>query len=117
MTVFLEAKGHAAPAKTWSDPKEKLYHQFLLESSRASSGLFYVIPGNAQEKCTECVARYFSSASNVVTGFILSEDILDLLAPNLLEVAVDELVRVSKGLQELRGYQIELCQQMPGGSG
>jgi hypothetical protein len=40
-------------------------------------------------------------------GYILWEDVLRVIAPDLLEVAVDELVHVSTGLRFLREWQKE----------
>jgi hypothetical protein len=111
LTVFLEAKGRAAPLRTWTDPKEKLYYRFLSESSVIDAGFFSVIPASLQAKCEKCLAQHFRSVPKVHSGFIVWEDVLEFLAPELLEVAVDELVHVSKGLQNLRAWQIERRQR------
>lgn len=103
--VFLEAKGRSTPPRTWTNPKEAIYYRFLREANVGKKGCCYVIPRSSEDSCRTCLAQYFQGQSDVCVGYILWEDFLPMLAPDLLQVAVDEMVRVIDGLRYLREWQ------------
>jgi hypothetical protein len=105
--ILLEAKAPGVSPGTWKDPKEKTYYQFLKDCSIAKTAFLYIVPGSAAPACEASLSWHFQSSSKVRAGYILWEDLLPCLAPFLLEVAVDELVRASRGLQRLRSWQQE----------
>jgi hypothetical protein len=105
--IVLEAKARGVSQSFWNDPKEKTYYQFLEDCSIARTAFFYIVPGSAAPACEPSLSRHFQSSSKVRVGYILWEDLLPCLAPFLLEVAVDELVRASRDLQRLRSWQQE----------
>ena len=107
LLVFLEAKGRSAPARTWSDPKERSYYRFLSRAAIPKRGLFYIIPACAATDCARCISQHFSTDPSLRVGFVTWEDLLPTLAPHLLHVAVDELVRATDGLRSLRQWQTE----------
>ncbi len=105
LSVLLEAKGRSAPRSTWTNPK-KTYYQLLVDSPvLRAAGFFFVIPRSMEMRCGECVEKHFPATDKVSTGYILWEDLLPSIDADLLHVAVDELVHVSKGLQVLREWQ------------
>jgi hypothetical protein len=105
--VLLEAKGRSAPAKTWTDPKERLYYRFLAEAEVEKKGLFYIVPRSSETDCSRCLSQHFQGHPEIQVGYILWEDLLPALAFDLLHVAVDEMVRVTDGLRCLRQWQRE----------
>ena len=107
MLILLEAKGRSAPVGTWTDPKERLYYRFLAEANVAKKGLFYIVPRSSETACSRCVSQHFQTHPEVQVGYVLWEDLLPAMAPELLLVAVDEMVRVTDGLRSLRQWQRE----------
>jgi hypothetical protein len=105
--VLLEAKGRSAPTKTWTDPKERLYYRFLAEAQVEKKGLFYAVPRSSETECSRCLSQHFQGHPEVRVGYILWEDLLPGLASDLLNVAVDEMVRATDGLRCLRQWQRE----------
>jgi len=105
--VFLEAKCRSTPAKTWSDPKERLSYRFLAEAKIEKKGLFYIVPRAWEVNCSTCLSQHFQDHPQVRVGYILWEELLPALASDLLHVAVDEMVRVTDGLRCPRQWQRE----------
>jgi hypothetical protein len=105
--ILLETKGRSASARTWTDPKERLYYRFLAEASVPKKGLFYIVPRSSEAECSRCLSQHFQGHRGVQVGYLLWEDLLPAIAPELLLVAVDEMVRVTDGLRCLRQWQRE----------
>ena len=105
LMILLEAKGRWVPTKTWTDPKERIYYRFLAESSISKKGFFYIIPKFVEADCTLCLSQHFQPSPQIRVGYILWENLLPLLDSELLEVVVDEMVRVSNSLRCLREWQ------------
>jgi hypothetical protein len=109
LLVLLEAKGRATQAKSWKDPKEQAYYHFLAQCTVARKGFAYVIPRAAEPSCEACIEKHFMSDPTI--RYLFWEDLLPLIAPALLEVAIDEQLRLGDGLRQLRRWQVAQRQQ------
>ena len=103
--LILEAKGGQLSDAVWRNPKELLYHRFLQACTTfKTKGLFYIVPGEAAEKCANCLRSQFPEDSSIAMGVLTWEGLLPMIYERLVETALDQVIREMEGLKCLRAW-------------
>jgi len=104
--ILIESKGGKLDLRTWIDPKELRYFQFLVKSAiPASKGLLYIVPGIYRSECERCLQTYFLSEPSIKVGLIVWEDLLEIIHDKLMGIAVDYILTTVEGIKDLRTWQ------------
>jgi hypothetical protein len=103
LLILLEAKSAQAPPKRGGRCKEDNYYDLLNEGSRPlERGLYYVVPQRSAPAFAACVAERFPATAAIQTGIMYWEDLLHLIADDLMGRAIGEILKITDGIQQLR---------------
>jgi hypothetical protein len=104
---LIEAKGGSfIPSKTWEDPKEIKYYEFLQDAkSFDKKGLLYIIPKENEDDCKKCIDSKYKDPSGIMIGYGIWEEMLEFIANSINAVFIDWLVHQSKGISILSQWQ------------
>jgi hypothetical protein len=110
--VLIEAKGGELRPRTWTNPKEHLYYDFLKKCGESikNKGFYYIIPKKYANNCMSCLTdtKNFEPSENIQTGFICWESLLDLIYEKLIETMLDHVIFSGiEGLKKLRQWRGE----------
>ncbi len=107
--ILLEAKSGELHSKTWTNPKERLYSQFLKECKKPiAKGFYYIVPERYAKDCLSCLnnAKYFEPSTDIQTGYITWEDLLHFIDEDLMKTMIDfVLLKGMEGIKKLREWQ------------
>ena len=107
--ILLESKSGDKPEKIYAFPKERTYYEFLQQCNRITNrGFYYVIPRAHVGFCKICLAEYFPEKPNLHSGFVCWEDLLSIIADEIIGTVSDQVLKQMEGLKKLRG-----CQKKP----